>query len=211
MDNPYSVLDVPVDASKADIEKAYRKKARKSHPDAGGDAGEFKAASRARAILICDESRKRFDETGDASDRPKTAASPAEAMVASLVQEAFIQDAKPPIRWMCDKIDQKRFELKRSVMQAKKQRDGVALKIDKFAKANEGTKNPRGLQFVGGILHAGLVNLDQAIASAEIDIATCTEALTILNDLQYPSDRPSFVRAGSYTVGPMPGGGWVFQ
>lgn len=187
VENPYDTLGVPSNATKDQIEKAYRDKARKTHPDAGGDSDQFKTIARAREILVCDERRKRFDETGDTGDRPRTAASAAEAMVAGMVQEAFMQEGRPPIRWMCDQIDKRRYDMKRAVEQAKQQRSKMATKIDKFTSDNRKTKNKQGLEFVTGVLTAAMANLDMTIARTEADIATCTEALTLLNDLQ--SDR----------------------
>jgi len=62
----YSMLGVPKDASAADIKKAYRKLARKYHPDANkGDAKleeKFKAISEANAVLSDPAKRKEYDE-----------------------------------------------------------------------------------------------------------------------------------------------------
>jgi DnaJ-class molecular chaperone len=66
MRDPYKVLNVPRDASAKDIKAAYRKLAKKLHPDAnpGNDAVEqkFKEVSQANAILGTPEKRKRFDQ-----------------------------------------------------------------------------------------------------------------------------------------------------
>lgn len=49
--NLYETIGVPPDASPADIKKAYRAKARKKHPDAGGSVEEFQALSLAYETL----------------------------------------------------------------------------------------------------------------------------------------------------------------
>lgn len=67
--NPYEILDVPATASEQQIKSAYRKRAKATHPDAqGGDGDLFAQASRAYAILMDPEARKRFDETGSIED-----------------------------------------------------------------------------------------------------------------------------------------------
>ena len=62
----YAVLGVPKDADKAAIRKAYRKLARKYHPDANaGDAKaeeKFKEISEAYDVLADDKRRKEYDE-----------------------------------------------------------------------------------------------------------------------------------------------------
>ena len=65
MKDPYQLLQVPKDASAEDIKRAYRKLAKKLHPDInpGNDAVEqqFKEISQAYSILGDAEKRKRFD------------------------------------------------------------------------------------------------------------------------------------------------------
>lgn len=63
--NPYEILGIPPTASVAQIKSAYRRRAKETHPDVRKDDGtEFAAVSRAHAILIDPDLRKRFDETG---------------------------------------------------------------------------------------------------------------------------------------------------
>jgi DnaJ-class molecular chaperone len=69
--NPYEVLGVARGADEDTIRKAYRKLARKHHPDVnpGDKAAEerFKAISEAYAILSNEEKRRAYDEFGDVS------------------------------------------------------------------------------------------------------------------------------------------------
>jgi DnaJ-class molecular chaperone len=64
-EDPYKILGVPKDASADDIRKAYRKLAKKHHPDLnpGNQAAEekFKAVSAANELLSDTEKRARFD------------------------------------------------------------------------------------------------------------------------------------------------------
>ncbi len=66
MADPYDVLGVPKTATQADIRKAYRRLAKKHHPDLnpGDEEAEkrFKEISAANAILSDEDKRARFDK-----------------------------------------------------------------------------------------------------------------------------------------------------
>jgi curved DNA-binding protein CbpA len=65
MENLYSVLGVPKDATPEAIKSAYRKLAQKWHPDRrGGDNERFTVIGIAYEILSDEGKRKRYDETG---------------------------------------------------------------------------------------------------------------------------------------------------
>jgi len=62
----YDLLDVPVDASEADLKKAYRKKALRLHPDKGGDPELFKEVTHAYEVLSDAQKRSIYDTRGEA-------------------------------------------------------------------------------------------------------------------------------------------------
>ena len=66
--NYYQVLGVPRDATAADIKRAYRKLARRHHPDVNtGDAAaeqRFKEVNEAHEVLGDPATRRRYDELG---------------------------------------------------------------------------------------------------------------------------------------------------
>jgi molecular chaperone DnaJ len=61
----YGVLDLRPDAAAEEIKRAYRRKAREHHPDAGGDAERFKEVTHAYEVLSDPERRARYDRFGD--------------------------------------------------------------------------------------------------------------------------------------------------
>lgn len=60
----YETLGVKKDATADEIKKAFRKAARKHHPDAGGDEEKFKAINEAYEVLSDKDKRKQYDEYG---------------------------------------------------------------------------------------------------------------------------------------------------
>lgn len=68
--DPYSVLGVGKTAPQDEIKKAYRKLAKKLHPDTGGDPEKLKEVNAAYAIVGDVEKRKLFEEFGHDAFRP---------------------------------------------------------------------------------------------------------------------------------------------
>jgi molecular chaperone DnaJ len=80
MSSLYDTLEVKKGASEEEIKKAYRKLARKYHPDAnGGDKSaeeRFKEVQTAYDVLSDPEKRKQYDRFGSQNGRPGPAAGP---------------------------------------------------------------------------------------------------------------------------------------
>jgi molecular chaperone DnaJ len=76
MKDPYETLGIGRDASDVDVKKAYRRLARKHHPDVNpGDGAaqkRFQDISAAYEILKDPERRKRFDRFGDTGEVPES-------------------------------------------------------------------------------------------------------------------------------------------
>jgi molecular chaperone DnaJ len=62
--NYYDVLGVKKDATPEDIKKAFRRLARKHHPDAGGSEEKFKELNEAYEVLSDTEKRQQYDQFG---------------------------------------------------------------------------------------------------------------------------------------------------
>lgn len=68
MSSHYETLGVAKDATPQEIKSAYRKLARKLHPDVNpseGAAEQFKLVTRAYEVLSDEKKRANFDATGD--------------------------------------------------------------------------------------------------------------------------------------------------
>lgn len=68
--NLYSVLGVKENAEKQEIKAAYRKAAKRYHPDKeSGNTEKFNLVNKAYSILIDDTKRAQYDKTGDTEKR----------------------------------------------------------------------------------------------------------------------------------------------
>lgn len=62
----YTLLGVSKGATKDEIKKAYRQKAKEHHPDKGGDEKKFKKIQEAYDVLSSDQKRAEYDQFGAA-------------------------------------------------------------------------------------------------------------------------------------------------
>lgn len=90
MKDPYETLGVPRDASNVAIKRAYRRRAKATHPDrSGGDEDAFKSLASAYALLADPESRAHYDRTGRAPD-PRGAMSMPEQIILQVLHMSII-------------------------------------------------------------------------------------------------------------------------
>lgn len=89
----YSDLGVDQSADTAAIRRAFRKKAKTCHPDAGGKPGEFETISRALRVLADPDLRARYDRTGNADEVQDTRAQRIMQMALQAVLQAIDQAA----------------------------------------------------------------------------------------------------------------------
>lgn len=59
--SPYQVLGVSPDADQETLRRAYRRRARETHPDTGGSAAEFSQVQQAWEEVSTPEARSRYD------------------------------------------------------------------------------------------------------------------------------------------------------
>ncbi len=70
----YAILGIPPSATDADVQRAWRSRARSTHPDTGGDPADFEQVHLAYLVLSEPTSRSRYDASRrSARSRPAVA------------------------------------------------------------------------------------------------------------------------------------------
>lgn len=93
----YDTLGVARDAGAADIEAAFRAKAKSTHPDAGGDTAQFQALVTARDVLADPDKRAHYDATGAIDDRVQNDRRDALNIINTMMQQIIGQIGDGPV------------------------------------------------------------------------------------------------------------------
>ena len=114
MRDPYEVLGVPRGASAAAIKSAYRKLAKKHHPDANKNdpksAARFSELNSANEIIGDEDKRKQFDRGEiDAEGKPRFQGFPGGDPRGRACARRRLRDPHLPHRWRCRRLWRRRF------------------------------------------------------------------------------------------------------
>jgi len=182
---PYEVLGVGKDADKETLKRAYRKRSRETHPDRGGSNEEFREVSTAFAVLSDPERRRRYEETGDESERivdswRKVLAGEFVAVVQEVVTSGkadtsdLVEQVRRRLRTKCQ-------EAENSLNNMKRAEDGLRSVIKRL-------KDPKGLlvSVLDGQL-AGLVEDRGRVTVIKEDLYA---ALKYVEDCRYVFEKP---------------------
>lgn len=126
----YEDLDVTPESTPEEIKKAYRKKARESHPDQGGDPEEFKKISKAYEILSDTNRRERYDSTGQTE--PENDLDPKIRMI---IRSAFL-NSDTPIRHIRGKLKSALHEVEDQRSRIKEVIKTLQKRLEKFLEKN---------------------------------------------------------------------------
>jgi curved DNA-binding protein CbpA len=189
--NHYETLGVDQSATQDDIQEAYRAKARKLHPDAGGSKEEFQTLLEAYEVLSDEGKRGRYDR-GESIETNEHAI---EAIVRSMAVAAFEQDRQNPLRYMRDHVDKVRAENQDNKREKTRDLEKLKGKLATFIQLNEGVKNPQARDLIVELLTGQVEYGESLIKSLEKQIQLGTDTLAFLDGLQFPDEK---VKSYSY-------------
>ena len=196
----YDLLGLSQDASQVEVRAAYRKKAKKVHPDSGGSADEFNDLSKAVAILSNPASRAKYDATGDeAGAEPDNTQSEALSLL-SAVFDALLHQGEAVI--YRDVIAEMHSSIQREIASAKGdigQTKVARLTIEKITKRFKKRKGASPL--LEGLFRKRLSDFDARVSQLEYVIKVRETACGLLKGWTFErEDRPTAAAKGAPTM-----------
>lgn len=191
--DPYAELGIPRDADDKTIRAAYKRKAKASHPDTGGDEEAFRRVQLAYEVLSDAGRRERYDENGtieeSAPDNGRAAAiGIVETHILNAVN-AYIHSGLDPAR------DPRRRDVLADVRAAIKNeirtmRDGakVGTQISEFLRDMAGRFEGDSAAFLRRSFERRLADNEAKLAIAARAIAVHEGALALLKDGRFRHD-----------------------
>ena len=194
----YGILGVDKSASKDSVKRAYRKRAKKAHPDTGGNVEKFGALKRAHDILTDDARRAKYDTTGDVDektpDNDQSNAINTLAMAFAVVLQKCAQDGRSPLEK--DMVQAIKHELNRVVDENQKQ-IRILRTVIQFDKKMVGRfKSNKPDNIFESIISQRLTAVGENIGNAERNVKSAQDALALLEDYSYRKDEAAYESPG---------------
>jgi len=185
--NLYELLGIGKRATPAEVKRAYRAKARETHPDRGGDNNAFAEVNHAYQVLRDDRKRKVYDQTGDNTDLGDQRARMLEECgrlvygIIEQTQDVSMTDVLATAARAVQAATQQHLNGKRD-LQAKIRKIKVALKR---LKKRDGGVNPLAAMIETNLRshEVGIIQIDAAVARNEV-------MLDLISQYEYAVEAP---------------------
>lgn len=204
----YSILGVLPTATADEIKAAYRKLAKRHHPDAGGNGEEFAAIAQAYDILSDAERRAHYDETGEAQPPQDTIRMRAVGMISELLGQVMTQDAdiftldvmgflKGAVGAQISQVEQQLAPLERA-------RDRIPKMAGRFTRKGEAEEE----NLFEMILRSHTDRIERAIKPHADRLEVARMARALLADYDFAQDIPEMIQMYRPATSVTGGFGW---
>lgn len=196
----YTVLGINSTADKKLIKSAYRKSAKKNHPDVGGNPEKFALVKKAHDILMDDERRAKYDSTGDESEKsPDNTLGNIINCISfhfnAVLQECSQSGTSPLVVDMVirikNKINSSLSENERNLRVIRGILEFDKKMVGRFKKKSKDSDN-----VMENIISSRISALNINISNIENTIKTHRIALDMIKDFTYKSDEKPYESAG---------------
>ena len=190
-DNPYDILGLDGNATPDEIKAAYKKKAKKAHPDQGGSSDKFTRIKQASLVLLDPTRRKRFDEDGFVEDdKPDNLTSTAMERIAGFFVNTInaSMDGRGIDLNQLDIVagadayfEQELASIRNNIMK-------VQAQIRQFEKASNRLKSKRKNDIIKAMLNNHTKSLKKLVAANEGELRVLSLSKEILKDYTFEAE-----------------------
>lgn len=200
MPDLYAHLSVSPSADRAAIRRAYRRRARTDHPDAGGSQSKFALTKLAHDILTDDARRARYDATDDVSEAaPDNTRAQILEVVAALIGQTIANCAQQGVSpTAIDLADELHSLAMKSIAEFRKNRTQIEAArprleklLGRFTKKRKKSVDQSEPNVIEAVINGQLVGIAQALAQIDAKITAFTAAAEIVAQYDFRADAPS--------------------
>lgn len=194
--NLYETLGVNRDASAAQIKSAFRKRAKRAHPDAGGNTDEFNRVNHAYVVLVDPARRDEYDRTGKSDGKVDNSHVEAltiiNQMMDQMVEQVGDRTEVDVVAEMRKAMDMRLADIGRDVDKMRRKALRLAVFANKFRKDS-------GENVLRKMIEAKIAGVDRGIESAEKAKAGIMKARALLEGYSFDADpaEPQILRGWS--------------
>lgn len=193
--DPYEILGVDKSATVDQIKRAYRKKAKQHHPDAGGTEKDFQSLAKANLILSDPTRRSKYDRTGEIDESIDNSLSAAINIIVGFFQaviQQFATNSQAPDPCSVDLVEQARINFRNQIKSFNEQKRPFEKGIETIKKVEARLKARKKSNALvnRGLLHH-IDDLKQRVAGIDRQILQYEDALKMLDDYTFDPEQPA--------------------
>lgn len=179
----YAELGIERGVSATEIDKAYRLRARKAHPDAGGSSEAFHAVAHAYAVLSDPDRRKAYDETGyegelDAENIAARAMERVQELVGTVLESDLPFETIDLVVAIRDTLTKQRADIAAGVRKLERQARRAEAMARRFQKSS-------GDNFIRGLLERRAADTRSNAEKTRQEEAVFAKAIELLADYSF--------------------------
>lgn len=186
VNDPYDILGVGRDADDAAIRAAFRRLAKESHPDSGGDAEAFVLGRKAQDLLLDPLRRKVFDATGYDPELADARDIQGLMLIEKLVNDIVLDEREPGT---FNPLEKMRATLNSDIRKARfhmREMEGHGARVRRhLSRLGRGP----GADVLGHMLRARIDAIANAVQETARQIEASERALEMLGAYSYEMDE----------------------
>lgn len=183
--NPYEILGIEATASTARVRAAYRLRAKKAHPDAGGSPEKFARLKLAQDVLIDPVRRAKYDATGEIDETAVDNSHAAVYQILSmLLGQILVHDADPLqtdlLEAMRNAVKKQIGDSRQSMKQAERALRRIEALKDRFVR-----QKSEGVDPIATVLHAHVGSFKHHLEQFKAQLGAHQRALKLLDEYAF--------------------------